>query len=100
MNNDETDDDVTDIAFGTELAKEEDPLPITWEDQLHSEMADAAEKGVEEKVHPCDCPPRDSDSESGCPNEGTVLIGETWMCPACANSVAAVQRVEGKEEKA
>jgi ribosomal protein S27AE len=24
-------------------------------------------------------------------SEGTVLVGETWMCPACANSVAATR---------
>jgi hypothetical protein len=97
MNN--KDDGVTDVTFGDELPKAE-PIPVTWEDQLHSEMADAAAKGVAEKAHLCDCVLCDSNSESGCPNEGTVLIGETWMCDACANSEAAVQRVEGEEEKA
>ena len=79
-----------------------DQIPHTDEsDAAHDQAADAAAKGVEEKVHLCDCPLCDSNSESGCPNKGTVLIGETWMCPDCANnSEAAVQRVEGEEEKA
>ena len=113
LNNDETDDGVKDITFGDEPAKAE-PIPIAWEDQIHDEAAEAADVGVKDSryVDPvedvtwlherrCDCPLRDSNSESGCPNKGTVLIGETWMCPDCANnSEAAVQRVEGEEEKA
>lgn len=39
----------------------------------------------------CECPLCDNAEEAGCTSEGTVLVGETWMCPACANSVAATR---------
>jgi hypothetical protein len=39
----------------------------------------------------CECPLCDNVEEAGCTSEGTVLVGETWMCPACANSVAATR---------
>ena len=39
----------------------------------------------------CECPLCDNAEEAGCTSEGNVLVGETWMCPACANSVAATR---------
>jgi hypothetical protein len=105
MNNDETKDDVKDTPFekGTETVQP--GHPPAWDEWMHEEAAEAADVGVKDSryVDPledetwrherhCDCPLCDSSSESGCGNKGTVLIGSTWMCETCANSVAAVQR--------
>ncbi|HZL53682.1 MAG TPA: hypothetical protein VFC37_22325 [Terracidiphilus sp.] len=118
MNNDETTDD---INFGDEPAKAE-PIPIEWEDQLHEEAAEAADVGMKDsryvdpledltwaheakKKHLCECPLCDSNSESGCMNEGTILIPQSescgsdyWFCPACAGSVAATRGLRVGEE--
>jgi hypothetical protein len=83
-----------------------DHIPHTDEsDAAHEQAADAAAKGVEEKVHLCDCPLCDSNSESGCMNEGTILIPQSescgsdyWFCPACAGSVAATRGLRVGEE--
>jgi hypothetical protein len=77
------------------------------DDQTHEEAARAAEAGIEDSryVDPvedatwaherrCDCPLCDSVEEAGCPHRGTVLVGKTWMCPACANSVAATRGLQ------
>lgn len=39
----------------------------------------------------CECPRCGNVEEAGCTSEGIVLVGETWMCPACANSVTATR---------
>lgn len=39
----------------------------------------------------CECPLCDNAEEAGCTSEGTVLVGETWMCPDCVNNVAATR---------
>ena len=83
-----------------------DQIPHTDEsDAAHDQAADAAAKGVEEKVHLCQCPLCDSNSESGCMNEGTILIPQSescgsdyWFCPACAGSVAATRGLRVGEE--
>jgi hypothetical protein len=31
----------------------------------------------------CDCPTCDSAVELGCPNVGTIKVGDLWLCAQC-----------------